>query len=567
MPLMTTLSNGVQIASPATGDGGIPLNSNFSLLNTTIGVANKAADDVLTYATVANLHIARTDNPHSVTAAQLGAAVLSGGNTFAGTQIFSGTARLDSLLLFGVGGPYLSINSGTIRTNINAGTARAAFECSTLIATTIEATNFQAATNNVSMSLAGRSFSSNVRAVSIAPTYTNTSGANAGALVIEPTYNQLSGTATNTDLLISRTQTAVGSGTQLLIDAQVGGSSKFSVDNTGVINTVTNYRVNANEVLLSASALNVRSNYSVNWSNDANGAFGTKDIGLARSAAGVLKITDGSTGFGNATVGALTLNPISNRTVTFVSLGGNVAITTKNTALDTYTKMNLDASSFEFYASGVSVGSLTAAGLLTATNLAGGGTGITSLSGAAVNNSGAGYPSSYRTLHWFVADSDVTTGIPAEGTLPLNIIMFPSGGTITDVAVEVTVAGSAGAVIRIGVYADDGNNGPSTLLVDAGTVDATTTGVKTLTLATPITIPSTGRKVWVGAVVQGAAVTRPTVRWNNSPMPGIGSTAAATIIASKIQSYLQSSVTGALPNPFVGAGSGTFAARVALKVS
>ena len=62
-------------------------------------------------------------------------------------------------------------------------------------------------------------------------TVTNT-GSQIG-LKLAPTYNQASGTASNTDLLINRTQTAVGSGAQLLIDAQVGGASKFSVTNTG----------------------------------------------------------------------------------------------------------------------------------------------------------------------------------------------------------------------------------------------------------------------------------------------------------------------------------------------
>ncbi|MFA5778352.1 MAG: tail fiber domain-containing protein [Candidatus Paceibacterota bacterium] len=63
---------------------------------------------------------------------------------------------------------------------------------------------------------------------------TNTSGAQAFFAVI-PSYNQASGTAANTDLLINRTQTAVGSGAQLLIDAQVGSVSKFSVTNAGVV--------------------------------------------------------------------------------------------------------------------------------------------------------------------------------------------------------------------------------------------------------------------------------------------------------------------------------------------
>lgn len=79
--------------------------------------------------------------------------------------------------------------------------------------------NFSAADNAVEM---------------VNSTFSNTSGASAAVAII-PTYNQTSGTAANTDLLINRTETAVGSGTQNLIDLQVGGLSKFAVDNTGDI--------------------------------------------------------------------------------------------------------------------------------------------------------------------------------------------------------------------------------------------------------------------------------------------------------------------------------------------
>lgn len=53
-------------------------------------------------------------------------------------------------------------------------------------------------------------------------------------------YQQTSGTASNTDLLVNRTETAIGSGTQLLIDAQVGGVSKFNVDHTGSLKVAGN---------------------------------------------------------------------------------------------------------------------------------------------------------------------------------------------------------------------------------------------------------------------------------------------------------------------------------------
>lgn len=66
---------------------------------------------------------------------------------------------------------------------------------------------------------------------------TGTSSATSGTvnfLAITPTYNQASGTAANTDLLIQRTETAVGSGTQYLIQAGTAASTTlFTVSNAG----------------------------------------------------------------------------------------------------------------------------------------------------------------------------------------------------------------------------------------------------------------------------------------------------------------------------------------------
>ncbi len=56
---------------------------------------------------------------------------------------------------------------------------------------------------------------------------------------ITPTYNQPGSTAANTDLLINRTETAVGSGAQSLIEAVVNGNSAFSVSNTRLTSMVT----------------------------------------------------------------------------------------------------------------------------------------------------------------------------------------------------------------------------------------------------------------------------------------------------------------------------------------
>jgi predicted acyltransferase (DUF342 family) len=59
-------------------------------------------------------------------------------------------------------------------------------------------------------------------------------------------------------------------------------------------------------------------------------------------------------GIGGAALAAniLTVTPVSNRTFGITSTGGNVVLNTKNTAGDTYTKMNFDAASFEWLVSG-----------------------------------------------------------------------------------------------------------------------------------------------------------------------------------------------------------------------
>lgn len=69
----------------------------------------------------------------------------------------------------------------------------------------------------------------------VQPSGTTVGSVNFFALL--PIYNQVGSAAANTDLLINRTQTSVGSGTQLLIDAQVGSVSQWKVSNLGSMTT------------------------------------------------------------------------------------------------------------------------------------------------------------------------------------------------------------------------------------------------------------------------------------------------------------------------------------------
>jgi hypothetical protein len=71
----------------------------------------------------------------------------------------------------------------------------------------------------------------NATVLNVAGQSNNSSGI-ARAVLINPIINQ-SSTAGYTALLINPTETATGSGAKNLIDAQVGGVSKFKVDNAG----------------------------------------------------------------------------------------------------------------------------------------------------------------------------------------------------------------------------------------------------------------------------------------------------------------------------------------------
>lgn len=63
-------------------------------------------------------------------------------------------------------------------------------------------------------------------------------------------------------------------------------------------------------------------------------------------------------------------------------------------------------------------------------------------------------------------------------------------GTLNENVIEVTGAGTAGSLIRLGIYKDNGNLFPGEKLVDSGTVTGDSNAVKTALIST--VVPSTG---------------------------------------------------------------------------
>jgi hypothetical protein len=94
--------------------------------------------------------------------------------------------------------------------------------------------------SGVPLSLGSRNFSAAGTGLSLLNgTWSNTSGTSYGVL-LRPTYNQISSTAANTDLVINRTETSLGSGLQKFFSLQVSSAEKFAVNNKGAV-TGLNY--------------------------------------------------------------------------------------------------------------------------------------------------------------------------------------------------------------------------------------------------------------------------------------------------------------------------------------
>lgn len=100
----------------------------------------------------------------------------------------------------------------------------------------------------------------NSQSVTIGGTTNTKTAGQFTSLAIQNTYNQASSTAANTDLLINRTETVIGSGAQKLIDAQVATVSKFSVTNAGNTSIGTT---------VTTSALNLAANAVIQWGNNS----------------------------------------------------------------------------------------------------------------------------------------------------------------------------------------------------------------------------------------------------------------------------------------------------------
>lgn len=176
----------------------------------------------------------------------------------------------------------------------------------------------------------------------------------------------------------------------------------------------------------------------------------------------------------------------------------------------------------------------------------GGTLGVSTDDGTTINAVGAGDLYVISSGSWFQNSAEgLTTQALTSGTMLLIPVDLPSTQNYKAVAINVTTAGAAGTLIRLGLYPMKSNGMPdyANLIGDFGTVDGTTTGIKTIT---GLTIPATRGRAFFAVVAQGGApsVQATTGLGLNFPLPSSVATPSAS---SNYQLIQCTGVTGALP--------------------
>jgi len=115
--------------------------------------------------------------------------------------------------------------------------------------------------------------------------------------------------------------------------------------------------------------------------------------------------------------------------------------------------------------------------------------------------------------------------------------------TVDRIAIEVTTAGAADTDARLGIYSDGTNIQPGALLLDAGTVDVDSIGIKEITISQVLT---KGRW-WLGIVSDGTPTVAGVLR-EYGATTGMG--IASSNFRRKNGSVYVAHSYAALPDPF-----------------
>jgi len=130
-------------------------------------------------------------------------------------------------------------------------------------------------------------------------------------------------------------------------------------------------------------------------------------------------------------------------------------------------------------------------------------------------------------------------------------IFIPNAVTATSIVVEITIAGTAGALCRLGLYDNRiGNAYPGDLIVDGGTVLIDATGARSVTISQAL-VPGWH---WLAQVADTGATYRAIVgtaaQWisNATRTVAISNTGVLTIQVPNATTYASDGLPGKFPN-------------------
>ena len=347
----------------------------------------------------------------------------------------------------------------------------------------LNAISLSAPTN--SLSLSGSYSGSGAGSVNVTNggSNTRTSGANV-FFAVTPTYNQASGTAANTDLLVNRIETAIGSGLQKFIDLQKGGSSYWSVSNTGQqswgtgLGAITHILGPSDQAFAIASQSPVAALASQNGQNlnltASNATAGTTTASVATggnvnitAGAGAAKTNSGGNGGGVTITGGIGsgsgsglpgLVTIQGAPMNALSPTGGVTIQTQSNAGG---------------GGGIGAINITGAGSNTATN---GGSSVTGgvvniTTGAGGYNSNGGYSGTGGNLTITLgaggANPNATTAVAGAGAA--FSVVGGAGGNAT--AAGANTAGNGSSISLTSGTGGNASGGTSNTLGIGGTIN------------------------------------------------------------------------------------------------
>jgi hypothetical protein len=171
----------------------------------------------------------------------------------------------------------------------------------------------------------------------------------------------------------------------------------------------------------------------------------------------------------------------------------------------------------------------------------------------ATGPAGLGLGAAWVPGNYYAALATTGTLLLVANELWAEPFIVGSAHTFPNLAIEFQIAGSTGAVCRVGIYADNGAGYPGALVLDAGAIPATVAHVGIPQLAALAEALPPGL-YWLCVAGQGSPTTQPTLvaGTNNSVMPSVFSPLGAGNLSTTgaYQGYGLTGVAGALPNPF-----------------